>query len=59
VLNPEVVDAEPRRFFDRAALRAVSRWKYRPEILEGKPVSRSGVRTVIRFELDATNQTER
>lgn len=47
-----VVDADPRTIFDRAAIRAVKKWKYRPQIIDGKPTARPGVQTVLRFELE-------
>ncbi|MEM8817352.1 MAG: energy transducer TonB, partial [Pseudomonadota bacterium] len=36
VEDPEVVRADPPRIFDRAALRAVTRWKFQPQIRDGK-----------------------
>ena len=39
VANPEVLRSEPPRVFDRAATRAVLRWKYQPQIVDGKPTS--------------------
>lgn len=38
VADPEVLRAEPPGVFDRAALRAVSRFKYQPQFVDGKPV---------------------
>lgn len=35
----EVVDAEPRRVFDREAMRALGQWKFTPRIEGGKPVA--------------------
>jgi protein TonB len=46
-----VVDSEPPRVFDRAALRAVARWKYRPKVEDGAAVVRHGVMVVLTFEL--------
>lgn len=54
VLNPIVVDADPPTIFNRAALRAVRKWKYKPKIEDGEPVERLGVQTVISFELEDT-----
>lgn len=45
-----VVDSDPPGTFDRAATRAVEKFKYRPKIENGKPVPRSGVQIVLRFE---------
>ena len=37
VEDPEVLRSDPPRIFDRAALRAVLRWKFQPQIRDGKP----------------------
>lgn len=37
--------------FRRAAVQAVSRWTYRPELVQGRPVARTGFRTRIVFNL--------
>jgi protein TonB len=52
VADPVVIDADPPSTFNRAALRAVRKWKYRPRVQNGQPVERHGVQTVIRFDLD-------
>lgn len=39
VTDPEVVSAEPPGVFEEAALRTVLRWKYQPQLADGKPVS--------------------
>lgn len=41
VRNPTVIDANPARIFNRAALRAVGRWKYKPFIVDGKAEERT------------------
>jgi len=45
-----VVDAQPRHVFDRAAIDAVSRWKYQPATQDGTPVA-STKRQRIEFKL--------
>ena len=37
VANPEVLRASPPGVFDRAARRAVLKWKYQPQMVDGKP----------------------
>jgi periplasmic protein TonB len=39
VTNIEVVNSQPRREFDREAIRALSQWKFTPKIEGGKPVA--------------------
>jgi TonB family protein len=45
-------DCEPDDIFNGAALAAVSKWRYTPQIEDGRAVAREGMRTVIRFALD-------
>lgn len=50
VEDPEVIRAYPEGVFDGAALRAVRKWKYQPQMVEGRP--RAVITyTRIRFEL--------
>ena len=51
VTDPVVLEAEPRRMFDRNALRAILKWKFKPRIIDGKPVERRATQT-IEFSLD-------
>ena len=45
-----VVESKPRRLFDRAAKKAILKWKFKPKIVDGKAVSRRAVQ-VIEFKL--------
>lgn len=38
VSDPEVLRSEPPGVFDRSATRAVLRWKYQPQLANGKPI---------------------
>jgi protein TonB len=42
VKDPVVVASQPGSIFDRAALRAIRKWKYNPKIENGEAVDRSG-----------------
>ncbi|MEM8498019.1 MAG: energy transducer TonB [Pseudomonadota bacterium] len=47
-----VIGAEPANVFDRAAVRAVQKWKYRPQIADnGEAVRKAGVTTRVRFQI--------
>ena len=39
VASAEVIAAEPPRIFNREAVRAVLRWKFRPRVVDGQPVA--------------------
>lgn len=51
VSNPRVVDANPPRIFNRNAIRAIFKWKFKPRIVDGKPVARQA-RQRMDFTLD-------
>jgi periplasmic protein TonB len=51
VENPIVIEAEPPGIFDRAAMNAAVRFKYRPRVIDGEPVRVHGVQNRIVFEL--------
>ncbi len=51
VQDAEVTNSHPGNVFDRAALRAVRRWKYNPKIEDGNPVERHGVTLRLEFKL--------
>jgi len=38
--------------FERAAINAVNKWKYQPQMQEGKPVETSGIQVVLRFRME-------
>lgn len=46
VKDISVVDAKPRRLFDKAAKRAILKWKFKPRVVDGKAVPRKAVQTI-------------
>lgn len=50
VTDPKVVASKPRRIFDRAALKAIRKWRFKPRTVNGKAVPRRAVQ-VIEFRL--------
>lgn len=51
VINPKVIDST-NSCLERAAIRAVERWRYNPKIVDNVSQPRFGVRTAIDFELE-------
>ena len=52
VTDIQVIDAEPKRIFNQAARRALSKWKYKPQYKDGKPVPQAGLEVVLDFKLN-------
>lgn len=44
--SAKVIESKPPRLFDSSAIRAVSRWKFKPRIVDGKPVRRPAEQTI-------------
>lgn len=56
VIDPRVIDANPPNIFNRAAMNAAKKFKYKPKIVDGKAQAVTGVRNIIRFELDKSKK---
>jgi protein TonB len=52
VRDPVVIAADPPRIFNRAALRAIGKWKYNPKVEDGKSVERPGVKVRLDFRIE-------
>lgn len=52
VINPRVKRAFPPMIFERAALNAIKKWRYKPKIENGKPVTLQGILIIIKFYLE-------
>jgi protein TonB len=52
VKDAVVVDADPPKVFDAAALKAIARWRYNPRVENGIAVERVGLQALIRFALE-------
>jgi protein TonB len=48
----KVVEAQPPGYFERAAINAAQKFKYKPKVINGEPVDVAGVRNIIRFEME-------
>lgn len=50
VSDVAVVEAQPPRVFDREAIRAILKWKFKPRIVDGRPVKQRA-RQTLEFKL--------
>jgi len=52
VEDVEVIDADPKRVFDKEAKRALRKWKYKPKVEDGKPLRQPGLTVQLDFKMD-------
>ena len=52
VRDPVVVEAKPPGVFEQSAIRAALKFKYKPKVANGEAMEVSGVRNLIKFELE-------
>ena len=46
VKSPRVIDAQPPRIFNREAIRAILKWKFKPRVVDGIAVERRATQTI-------------
>lgn len=51
VTDIEIIEAVPKRVFERAAKRALSNWRYQPKKVDGTAVAMSGLQVRLDFNL--------
>ena len=51
VADPVVIESDPPGIFDRAAINAAFKFKYKPKVVNGEPIDVAGVLNKITFEL--------
>jgi periplasmic protein TonB len=47
-----VIEANPPGYFERAAMNAAKKFKYKPKVVNGEPMSVAGVRNLITFQIE-------
>ncbi|MGJ8694104.1 MAG: energy transducer TonB [Thalassotalea sp.] len=52
VIDVEVIDAEPKRIFDKEAKRALKKWKYHAKVENGKPVVQENLTVRLDFNIN-------
>lgn len=50
-----VIAAEPKRVFNKEAVRALKKWKYKPKVIDGKPMKQLGMSIMLEFKMDQSN----
>jgi protein TonB len=52
VEDVKVIEAQPKRIFDKEAKRALRKWKYKPKVEDGKPQKQVGLTVQLDFKMD-------
>ena len=52
IREPRAVDCQPAGYFERASIKAASKFKYKPRVIDGEPVDVVGVRNRFTFKLE-------
>jgi len=47
----KVLEAKPKRIFNREAKRALRKWKYKPKVVDGKPMKQPGLTVQLDFKM--------
>jgi len=53
VVNIQILEAKPKRLFERDAKRALKKWKYKPTMVNGKAVPQLGQKIRLDFKLES------
>lgn len=51
VEDVDVIEADPRRVFDKEAKRALRKWKYKPKVVDGKAMRQTGLTVQLDFKM--------
>jgi len=51
VEDVKVIEAKPKRIFDKEAKRALRKWKYKPNVVDGKPQRQTGLTVQLDFKM--------
>jgi protein TonB len=51
VTDIKVIKSQPKRIFDREAKKALAKWKYKPKIVDGKPIVQTGLTVQLDFKM--------
>jgi protein TonB len=51
VEDVKVIEAQPKRLFDKEARRALKKWKYKPKVVDGKALRQTGLTVQLDFSM--------
>jgi protein TonB len=51
VEDVKVLEAKPKRVFDKEAKRALRKWKYKPKVVDGEPLRQTGLTVQLDFKM--------
>ena len=52
IRDPQSVDCQPSRIFERASVKAAEKFKYKPRVVDGEPIEVAGVQNKFTYELE-------
>jgi protein TonB len=52
IRDPQAVDCQPAGIFDRASVKAATKFKYKPRVVDGEPIEVAGVQNKFTYELE-------
>ena len=52
IRDPIAVDCQPSGIFDRASVKAATKFKYKPRVVDGEPIEVAGVQNKLTYELE-------
>ncbi|MBE0363821.1 periplasmic protein TonB [Pseudoalteromonas ulvae UL12] len=55
VINASVLDAQPKRVFDAAAIKALKKWKYKTKVDNGQAIEQHGLTIQLDFKIDKSH----
>lgn len=55
VADVKVIEANPKRVFDKAAVRALRKWKYKAKVEDGKALKQEGLTVRLDFKLERSD----
>lgn len=56
VIDIAVIEAQPKRIFNREAKKALAKWKYKPKIVDGKPIKQPGLTVQLDFTMQGNDK---